>query len=781
MIKIRYWAQYYVDMLSKLGVVRFSILSAFCIICASVGVQASINYFLYSSINLQDLLGSVLFAMIITPWLVFFLSMVVKQLEDSRVRLSNMVYKLQEVRNRDLQLQQDLQINLVELNAEFEVRIKAESERKQAFKDLENEVFQREQAQLVVEERSALVRSFIDNSPDLVYYSNENGEFSGCNRAIEELTGKTEKDLIGLTPFDVFSRDIASKFTDTDKMVLDTKSEETYEQWLDYPDGQKACFELRKVPFYGRKDKVLGVLGYGRDVTERKKYQDALEKASRDKTTFISTISHELRTPLNGVVGLSRILLDGHLSEMQRQHLNTIYMSAKTMGHIFNDIIDLDKYDRRKFEIANQPIEFASFLQDIKTLAQLQVEQKGLLLEFEVFGDVPDFINADGTRLRQVLWNLVSNAVKFTDAGQVCIRVFTTEEEGNKVGLTFEVEDTGIGISAAGQDKIFAMYYQEEGTKRATGTGIGLAVAKNLMSAMGGDIWVSSEVGEGACFTIEFDVERVDSLFPQDSAKATQPKLSILLVEDIALNVTVCLAILEKLGHKVKVATDGQMAVDMAIAKPYDLILLDINLPDFSGFEVLKKLQATADFDLPPVVALTANVISDRNEYLDKGMDDAISKPMSVNAVTGVIERIFCQDNPTLIGQEKSRQDILLPKQEELDSYLDTEILQQYLDTLGKDLLLSSVNLFADTMPDYLLRLNTNLTAKDQDAVVEEAHKIKGAAGSVGLKRISQVAQLAQSPEQPSWWQNIDDWVEQINAEYVIDVERLKEWIADNA
>lgn len=781
MIKIRHWAQYYVDMLSKLGVVKFSILSAFCITLASVGAQAGINYFLYSNINLNDLMGSILFAMIITPWLVFFLSMVVKQLEDSRVRLSNMVYKLQEVRNRDLELQQELQLNLIDLNAEFEERIKAESERKQAFKDLENEVFQREQAQLVVEERSALVRSFIDNSPDLVYYSNENGEFSGCNRAIEELTGKTEKELIGLTPFDVFSNDIASKFTDTDKMVLDTRAEETYEQWLDYPDGEKACFELRKVPFYGRKDKVLGVLGYGRDVTERKKYQDALEKASRDKTTFISTISHELRTPLNGVVGLSRILLDGHLSEMQRQHLNTIYMSAKTMGHIFNDIIDLDKYDRRKFEIACQPIEFASFLHDIKTLAQLQVEQKGLLLEFEVFGDVPDFISADGTRLRQVLWNLVSNAVKFTDTGQVSIRVFTTEEEDNKVGLTFEVEDTGIGISDTGQDKIFAMYYQEEGAKRATGTGIGLAVAKNLMNAMGGDIWVSSEVGEGSCFTIEFDVERVASLFPQNAKQAAQPNLSILLVEDIALNVTVCLAILEKLGHKVKVATDGQMAVDMASKGNYDLMLLDINLPDFSGFEVLAKLQAIPDLQLPPVVALTANVINDRNEYLDKGMADAISKPMSVNAVTGVIERIFCQDNPSVLADAKSRQDILLPKQEELDSYLDTDILQQYLDTLGEDLLLNSVNLFADTMPDYLERLNTNLTAKDQDAVVEEAHKIKGAAGSVGLKRISQVAQLAQSPEQPSWWQNIDDWVGQINAEYHHDIDRLRDWVAKNA
>ncbi|MFT7683416.1 MAG: two-component system aerobic respiration control sensor histidine kinase ArcB [Moritella dasanensis] len=778
MIKIRAWAQYYVDMLTKLGVIRFSIISAATIIFFSITIQASINYILRGQVKLDDLYAAISFAIVVTPWVVFFLSIVVLQLEDSRKRLSKMVYKLQEVRARDLQLQQELQINLVELNAEFEERKKAEADRKQAFIDLENEVFQREQAQLVVEERSALVRSFIDSSPDLVYYSNKQGQFSGCNLAMEALTGKIEKELIGLSPFDVYDTDIAAKFAATDKAVLNTKLPETYEQWLTYPDGHKACFELRKVPFFGRKNEYFGVLGYGRDITERKKYQDALEKASRDKTTFISTISHELRTPLNGVVGLSRILLDGSLSEEQRQHLNTIYVSAQTMGNIFNDIIDLDKFDRRKFEIVNQPIEFRSFLNDIKTLALLQAEQKGLVLAFEVFGDIPDFINADGTRLRQVLWNLVSNAVKFTDSGEVSIRVFTSEEDDNRIGLTVEVEDTGIGISAEGQDKIFAMYYQEQGSKRATGTGIGLSVAKSLMTAMGGDIWVSSELGEGSCFTIEFDVDGVESLQQGDAADSEQIKLSILLVEDIELNVTVCTAILNKLGHNVDVAVDGRSAIEMAEKNRYDLIFLDINLPDMSGFDVIKTLRENKALELPPVVALTANVINNRQGYIDKGMDDAISKPLSINAVTGVLSRLFSRvassDEPTpYIADE------LDDEQSMLDEYLDVDLLQQYLDTLGKDLLLQSVLLFEQTMPHYLTLLNTNLTARDQDAIVDEAHKIKGAAGSIGLVRIQQVSQLAQSPDQPTWWENIDDWVEQINTEYQHDVNRLKTWIAN--
>ncbi|WP_148872748.1 histidine kinase dimerization/phospho-acceptor domain-containing protein, partial [Serratia marcescens] len=172
-----------------------------------------------------------------------------------------------------------------------------------------------------------------------VFYRNEDKEFSGCNRAMELLTGKSEKQLIHLKPRDVYSPEAAAKVIETDEKVFRHNVSLTYEQWLDYPDGRKACFEIRKVPYYDRVGKRHGLMGFGRDITERKRYQDALERASRDKTTFISTISHELRTPLNGIVGLSRILLDTDLTAEQEKYLKTIHVSAVTLGNIFNDII----------------------------------------------------------------------------------------------------------------------------------------------------------------------------------------------------------------------------------------------------------------------------------------------------------------------------------------------------------------------------------------------------------------------------------------------------------
>ena len=349
---IKTWAQYYVDLMTKLGIVRFSMLLAACMILLAIFIQIGVTLFLRGNIEAIDMVRSIFFGLLVTPWAVYFLSVVVDQLEDSRQRLSRLVQRLQQMRERDLELNNQLKEKVGLLNRQIEETHKAEAARQQAIEDLELEVVQRERAQMESQERSALLRSFIDTSPDLVYYRNEREELSGCNRAMEDLLGKPEQELIGLTPFDVYSADVAEKVIETDKEVFARNETQTYEQWLEYPDGRKACFELRKVPFFDRNGKRLGLLGYGRDITERKRYQEELEQASRDKTTFISTISHELRTPLNGIVGLSRILLATKLDTEQYQHMKTIHFSAVTLGNIFNDIIDLDKVDRSRLEMA---------------------------------------------------------------------------------------------------------------------------------------------------------------------------------------------------------------------------------------------------------------------------------------------------------------------------------------------------------------------------------------------------------------------------------------------
>lgn len=773
MKQIRLLAQYYVDLMMKLGLVRFSMLLALALVVLAIVVQMAVTMVLHGQVESIDVIRSIFFGLLITPWAVYFLSVVVEQLEESRQRLSRLVQKLEEMRERDLSLNVQLKDNIAQLNQEIAVREKAEAELQETFGQLKIEIKEREETQIQLEQQSSFLRSFLDASPDLVFYRNEDKEFSGCNRAMELLTGKSEKQLVHLKPADVYSPEAAAKVIETDEKVFRHNVSLTYEQWLDYPDGRKACFEIRKVPYYDRVGKRHGLMGFGRDITERKRYQDALERASRDKTTFISTISHELRTPLNGIVGLSRILLDTELTAEQEKYLKTIHVSAVTLGNIFNDIIDMDKMERRKVQLDNQPVDFTSFLADLENLSALQAQQKGLRFNLEPTLPLPHQVITDGTRLRQILWNLISNAVKFTQQGQVTVRV--RYDEGDM--LHFEVEDSGIGIPQDELDKIFAMYYQvkdSHGGKPATGTGIGLAISRRLAKNMGGDITVTSEQGKGSTFTLTIHApsvaEEVDDAFDEDDMPL--PALNVLLVEDIELNVIVARSVLEKLGNSVDVAMTGKAALEMFKPGEYDLVLLDIQLPDMTGLDISRELtKRYPREDLPPLVALTANVLKDKQEYLNAGMDDVLSKPLSVPALTAMIKKFWdTQDDEesTVTTEENSKSEALL----------DIPMLEQYLELVGPKLITDGLAVFERMMPGYVSVLESNLTAQDKKGIVEEGHKIKGAAGSVGLRHLQQLGQQIQSPDLPAWEDNVGEWIEEMKEEWRHDVEVLKAWVA---
>ncbi|WP_312741061.1 aerobic respiration two-component sensor histidine kinase ArcB [Cedecea neteri] len=776
MKQIRLLAQYYVDLMVKLGLVRFSLLLASALVVLAMVVQMAVTMLLSGQVESIDVVRSIFFGLLITPWAVYFLSVVVEQLEESRQRLSKLVEKLEEMRERDLILNVQLKDNIAQLNQEIADRVKAEAERQTMLEQLKVEMQEREETQIRLEQQSSFLRSFLDASPDLVFYRNEDREFSGCNRAMELLTGKSEKQLIHLKPQDVYSAEAAEKVLETDEKVFRHNVSLTYEQWLDYPDGRKACFEIRKVPYYDRVGKRHGLMGFGRDITERKRYQDALERASRDKTTFISTISHELRTPLNGIVGLSRILLDTDLTAEQTNYLKTIHVSAITLGNIFNDIIDMDKLERRKVQLDNQPVDFTSFLADLENLSGLQAQQKGLSFVMDPTLPLPHKVVTDGTRLRQILWNLISNAVKFTPkGGLVTVRVRYEEESC----LRFEVQDSGIGIPVDEQDKIFAMYYQvkdSHGGKPATGTGIGLAVSRRLAKSMGGDITVTSKPGEGSLFTLTVQApsvaEEVEDTLEDDDMPL--PALHVLLVEDIELNVIVARSVLEKLGNSVDVAMTGKDALEMFMPGEYDLVLLDIQLPDMTGLDISRELNKRFSKDeLPPLVALTANVLKNKTEYLEAGMDDVLSKPLAVPALMSMIQKFWdkqiTEKEPVVTKVDSEKQQALL----------DIPMLEQYIELVGPKLITDGLAMFEKMMPGYLEVLDSNMTARDNKGVVEEGHKIKGAAGSVGLRHLQQVAQQIQSPDLPAWSDNVGEWIEELKQEWQHDVSVLKAWVAD--
>ncbi len=770
------WAIKFAQFIKRFGTLKLSLLFVVVTLVFTLGGSYVIRVTMGNEVQPDDFIIAVVLTMMSAPWVLYFLSELVKQLETSRTNLKEVVSQLERLREEDVFLNRELQSNIRQLNHEMEQRRKAQDDREAVFKDLEKEIEEKSFSEQQARHLSTLLRSIIDASPDLIYYRNEEGRFAGCNRIAEMLTGKSEAELVGLTLHDVFEEELARQIVASDHEVLETNASMTEELWLRFADGKRRYFEMKRVPFFDNEGTRLGLLAFGRDMTERKQAENAAAKASTDKTRFIATISHELRTPLNGIVGLSRMLRDTDLSEEQFNWVSTIYASAITLGNIFNDIIDLDKLDRDKLELSLKTVSLRDFTQELSSIIRLLAADKSLELVTDIQEPLPQLVEVDGTRLRQILWNILFNAVKFTQKGNVKLSVSATPAKDDMTVVTYVVEDTGVGIPDSEIEKIFAMYYQVDHPdhQSATGTGIGLAICKQMVDLMNGDIRVTSDVGKGTRFEIELPLQISNR--PMQVSKLLVTDLNILLVEDIELNVMVAKALLEKLGQTVDVAMTGQEAIDKARENHYDLILLDIQLPDMTGFDVANTLR---DEDLvmgTPMVALTANVIKKREEYLQNGMDDVIAKPIKKSRVVEVFNSLFAEPAAPLHTEVENK-----PKKTDnskaLSNILDIELLQMLVDTIGEDMVRASVKVFQDKMPEYMEILQLSLSADEKSEVCSQAHKIKGAAGSVGLARVQRIANQIQQGDHPAWWQNVHDWVEELQMAVAHDMKALQEWL----
>ncbi|OOF58833.1 ATP-binding protein [Rodentibacter myodis] len=496
---------------------------------------------------------------------------------------------------------------------------------------------------------------------------------------------------------------------------------------------------------------------------------DKLEKNSRDKSTLLATISHELRTPLNGIIGLSRILLDEQLSAQQRNYLKTINISAVSLGHIFSDIIDLDKLDAKRLELNLQPTDIHALLNDIQNFAVLMSEPKKLAFFLNIKTPLPDLLYLDRARLSQILWNLISNAVKFTEKGEITLSV----DFNDKNELHFALRDTGNGIAQCELNNIFKMYYQvKENSNRSAGSGIGLAISKSLAVLMQGDLTVESQVGQGSTFHLNILAQPVKPITKNEITHSLS--LAVLLVEDIELNIIVAKNVLEKLGHKVDVAMNGQEAIQCFERNVYDIVLLDIKLPDMSGFDIadhLRKKYEAGIYDfLPPLVAFTANIMQSEKEYLVKGMDAVLRKPLAIEELHQCLNRFF--------GTDESKNTIGSTYKTPFHSTLDLSLIA----LLGREQMAKNMALFNQLMPTYFEELNTAYKVYLSDRsraqpVADIAHKIKGAAGSVGLLTLQQFAEKMQHNEKDEWAINIEKWLETLTRSWQENIKELEGYL----
>lgn len=537
------------------------------------------------------------------------------------------------------------------LEALLQVRSKALLEREARFEDLARQ--------------SRTVISSVDAA----------GLYTSISPSAEQVFGYRPEELVGKKHFyelhpaedrEVFQQEVLTAFARGEHFVGLLNP-------IVHRSGRLIWCLTHALPIRDAAGRIQGYWGYDQDITERKLAEDALresnhqlaletqraaalarmaEEASQAKSAFLANMSHEIRTPMNGVMGMNTLLLETALNPEQRRYAELVQQSSQNLLALINDILDFSRIEAGQLRIQPQPFELQPLLRSLFQSLSPRARQKGLLLSWQVAPEVPAAFCGDAGRLRQVLGNLIDNALKFTESGSVSLQVSCHHSEAVSCRLHFAVRDTGPGVPEAQQHLLFERFSQLDSslTRRHGGTGLGLAICRQLVTAMGGEIGLDSPPGQGACFWFWLDLplaaaEDLPLASPDQPGAGQYPQLRgrVLLVEDNPINQQVALSLLQRFGLQLTLAEDGQQALDRLTQEAFDLVLMDVQMPVLDGESATRQLRAGAAGTLNqqvPVVALTAHALeSDRAQCLAAGMNDYLSKPVQVQALRELLLR----------------------------------------------------------------------------------------------------------------------------------------------
>jgi PAS domain S-box-containing protein len=519
------------------------------------------------------------------------------------------------------------------------------------------DITDRVRAEEAVRNNEQRFRDLAELLPQTVYEMGLDGQLSFVNRHAFETFGYTQEDFqAGVKYLDILIPEDRERARRNVERILRGDDLNGNEYTAQRKDGRLVPIAVYSSPVF-RDGKPVGLRGIILDISQRKEAErtaaeakEAAEAADRAKSEFLANMSHEIRTPLTSILSLADLLMEQETpTAVHREHLRTIERNAENLLTLVNDVLDLSKIEEGKTQLELLDCSPRQIVEEVRSLMQVRADEKQLRLDVDTEHPLPRTIRTDPVRLRQILVNLLGNAIKFTHEGGVQVSLGCWQQEGSRGQLRFEVADTGIGMTADQVDRIFEAFTQADTshTRRFGGTGLGLSISQKLAEMLGGKIEVQSEFGIGSTFILSLDVGPLDNMpmldapdaEPREETEPARPKQNqqiqgrILLVEDDADVRTALRLAIELSGAQVEFAENGRIALDKAFGsqdagEPYDLILMDIQMPQLDGYETTRRLRQ-AGWNRP-IIALTAHVTaSDREKCLAAGCDDFLSKPVT--------------------------------------------------------------------------------------------------------------------------------------------------------
>ena len=557
--------------------------------------------------------------------------------------------------NRMLERIQERDAALKAAKDDLEIRVQARTE------ELQSEFNERIRAEEALSEERKVLRTLIDNVPDFMYVKDVDCRFLVANLAVARQMGvQTAEELLGKNDFDFYPREIARTFYEDEARVIRSGQAEfnREEAGLD-ADGNASQVMTTQVPLRDKNGRVTGLVGIGRDISHLKRVQEEMQKAreaaeaaSQAKSEFLANMSHEIRTPLNGVMGMTDLALETELTPEQREYLETVKMSGDSLLTVINDILDFSKIEAGKIDLEALDFNVRDSLESsLKTLA-LRSDEKGLELLCEVAPEVPEVLRGDSSRLRQIVINLVGNAIKFTDTGEIAIKAQVESKEGADYVCLFTVEDTGIGIPEDKRELIFKAFSQADTstTRKYGGTGLGLAISTRLVNMMGGRIWVESEVGRGSQFHFTVRLGAVDTREVKLGTVAPPELLRgvrVLVVDDNRTNRRILEGMLQRWQMQATSVDGGaaalaQLSAAREAGAPFGLVLTDMHMPDMDGFALVEQIRQRPELATATIMMLTsAGHRGDAARCQELGVSAYLLKPIRQSELREAVARVL--------------------------------------------------------------------------------------------------------------------------------------------